>query len=85
MILTTKELFRVAYGRFAIGAFNINNMEQALGLFGGNLESQAPFIVQISRGARKYANVKMIETITRSVLHCLRVLEALRLQTPQDQ
>jgi fructose-bisphosphate aldolase class II len=63
MIVTTKELNQVAYGRFAIGAYNINNMEQALGLFQGNLESQAPFIVQISRGARKYANVKMIEAI----------------------
>jgi fructose-bisphosphate aldolase class II len=63
MIVTTKELFQVAYGRFAVGAYNINNMEQALGLFQGSLESQAPFIVQISRGARKYANVKMIEAI----------------------
>jgi fructose-bisphosphate aldolase class II len=63
MIVTTKELSEVAYGRFAIGAYNINNMEQALGLFQGNLESQAPFIVQISRGARNYANVKMIEAI----------------------
>lgn len=66
MIVTTKELFKSAYGRFAIGAYNINNMEQALGLFQGNLESQAPFIVQISRGARKYANVKMIEAIIRA-------------------
>jgi fructose-bisphosphate aldolase class II len=66
MIVTTKELFRIAYGRFAIGAYNINNMEQALGLFQGNIDSQAPFIVQISRGARKYANVKMIEAIIRA-------------------
>lgn len=66
MIVTTKDLFKLAYGRFAVGAYNINNMEQALGLFQGNLESQAPFIVQISRGARKYANVKMIEAIIRA-------------------
>jgi fructose-bisphosphate aldolase class II len=66
MIVTTKELFDIAYGRFAVGAYNINNMEQALGLFRGNLDSQAPFIVQISRGARKYANVKMIESIIRA-------------------
>jgi fructose-bisphosphate aldolase class II len=66
MIVTTKELFDIAYGRFAIGAYNINNMEQALGLFRGNLDSQAPFIVQISRGARKYAYVKMIESIIRA-------------------
>jgi fructose-bisphosphate aldolase class II len=66
MIVTTNELFKLAYGRFAIGAYNINNMEQALGLFQGNIDSQAPFIVQISRGARKYANVTMIEAIIRA-------------------
>jgi len=66
MIVTTAELFQVAYGQFAVGAYNINNMEQALGLFQGNLESQAPFIVQISKGSRKYANVKMIEAIIRA-------------------
>jgi fructose-bisphosphate aldolase class II len=59
-------LFANSYGKYAIGAYNINNMEQALGLFQGNLDSKAPFIVQISRGARKYANVKMIEAIIRA-------------------
>ncbi|MGQ9502808.1 MAG: class II fructose-bisphosphate aldolase [Anaerolineae bacterium] len=66
MIVTTKELFEIAYGRFAIGAYNINNMEQALGLFRGSLEAQAPLIIQISRGARKYAGVTMIEAIIRA-------------------
>jgi fructose-bisphosphate aldolase class II len=66
MIVTTKELFKIAYGNFAVGAYNINNMEQALGLFQGNIESQAPFIVQISKGSRKYANPKMIEAIIRA-------------------
>jgi len=66
MIVTTNDLFKIAYGRFAVGAYNINNMEQALGLFQGNLESQAPFILQISRGARKYAQVEMLEGIIRA-------------------
>ncbi len=66
MIVTTDQLFKIAYGRFAVGAYNINNMEQALGLFQGNLQSKAPFIVQISRGSRKYANVTMIEAIIRA-------------------
>ncbi|RMF04958.1 MAG: ketose-bisphosphate aldolase [Chloroflexi bacterium] len=66
MIVTTDQLFKVAYGKFAIGAYNINNMEQTLGLFQGNVESQAPFILQISRGARKYANVKMMEAMIRA-------------------
>ncbi len=63
MIVTTKQLFRLAYGKFAIGAYNINNMEQTQGLFQGCLASQAPFIVQLSKGARKYANTKMIQAI----------------------
>jgi fructose-bisphosphate aldolase class II len=66
MIITTKELFKVAYGRFAVGAYNINNMEQCIGLFQGCLDSQAPFIIQISRGARDYARVKMLEGLIRS-------------------
>ncbi|OQY26223.1 MAG: fructose-bisphosphate aldolase [Anaerolineaceae bacterium 4572_32.1] len=66
MITTTAELFKVAYGRFAIGAYNINNMEQCIGLFQGNIESEAPFILQISRGARRYARVKMLEGLIRA-------------------
>jgi len=66
MLVTTAELFQVAYGRFAIGAYNINNMEQALGLFRGGIEAKAPLIIQISRGARKYAGVKMVEAIIRA-------------------
>jgi fructose-bisphosphate aldolase class II len=66
MITTTKALFKVAYGEFAVGAYNINNMEQCIGLFQGAIDSQAPFIIQISRGARKYARVKMLEGLIRS-------------------
>jgi fructose-bisphosphate aldolase class II len=66
MIVTTADLFKVAYGKFAIGAYNINNMEQCIGLFQGCVDSQAPFIIQISRGARSYARVKMLEGLIRS-------------------
>jgi fructose-bisphosphate aldolase class II len=66
MIVTTEDLFKVAYGEFAVGAYNINNMEQCIGLFQGSLDSQAPFIIQISRGARKYARVMMLEGLIRS-------------------
>jgi len=66
MIVTTDALFRQAYGKYAVGAYNINNMEQALGLFQGNVQAQAPFIVQISKGARKYAGIPMIEAIIRA-------------------
>ena len=66
MNVTTAQLFEVAYGKFAIGAYNINNMEQAIGLFQGHTQARAPMIVQISRGARKYAGVKMLEAIIRA-------------------
>jgi len=66
MIVTTADLFGVAYGKFAVGAYNINNMEQTLGLFQGGIKAQAPLIIQISRGARKYAGVKMLEAMIRA-------------------
>ena len=37
MIVTTKQLFQHAYGKYAVGAYNINNLEQTVGLFRGNL------------------------------------------------
>ncbi len=66
MIVNTKKLFEVAYGKFAIGAYNINNLEQAMGLFRGNLDSKAPFIIQISKGARSYTDKSMLEAIIRA-------------------
>jgi fructose-bisphosphate aldolase, class II len=66
MIVTTRQLFDLAYGRFAVGAYNINNMEQALGLFEGHIRARAPFIVQLSKGARSYAGSRMLEAILRA-------------------
>jgi fructose-bisphosphate aldolase class II len=66
MIVTTAQLFKHAYGKYAVGAYNINNAEQAMGLFRGCIDSQAPFIIQISKGARKYTDKRMLEAIIRS-------------------
>ncbi|MDY6866431.1 MAG: ketose-bisphosphate aldolase [Chloroflexota bacterium] len=66
MIVTTKKLFEAAYGKYAIGAYNINNMEQTVGLFRGNLQSSAPFILQISKGARAYTDKLLLEGLIRS-------------------
>jgi fructose-bisphosphate aldolase class II len=66
MIVTTAQLFKHAYGKYAVGAYNINNAEQAMGLFRGAIQSQAPFIIQISKGARKYTDKKMLEAIIRA-------------------
>ena len=66
MIVTTAQLFKHAYGKYAVGAYNINNAEQAMGLFRGAIESQAPFIIQISKGARAYTDKRMLEAIIRA-------------------
>jgi fructose-bisphosphate aldolase, class II len=66
MIVPTKKLFEVAYGEFAIGAYNINNAEQTMGLFCGCIESKAPFIIQISKGARSYTDKRMLEAMIRA-------------------
>ena len=66
MIVATKQLFKHAYGKYAIGAYNINNLEQTMGLFQGNIDSKAPFIIQLSKGARQYTNKKMLEAMIRA-------------------
>ena len=66
MIVSTKQLFKHAYGKYAIGAYNINNLEQTMGLFQGNMDSKAPFIIQLSKGARQYTNKIMLEAMIRA-------------------
>ena len=66
MIVTTKQLFAHAYGKYAIGAYNINNLEQTMGLFEGNVRSKAPFIVQLSKGARSYTHKLMLEAMMKT-------------------
>lgn len=65
MLVTTKELFEDAYKKYSIGAYNINNLEQIIGLFRGAQQSKAPFIVQISRGARSYTDKAFLEALIR--------------------
>ena len=66
MIVTTAQLFEHAYGKYAVGAYNINNAEQIMGLFRGNIASEAPFVIQISKGARSYTNKLMLEHMIRA-------------------
>ena len=65
-IVTTKEMFQKAYaGGYAVGAFNVNNMEIIQGITEAAGELKAPVILQVSKGARSYANhtylVKLVE------------------------
>src|SRR5436189_279355 len=64
MIVTTAQLFKMAYGKYAIGAYNINNAEQTMGLCRGWVQSKSPFIIRISNGARKYTDKRTLEAIT---------------------
>jgi len=65
-LVTSKEMFKKAYeGQYAVGAFNVNNMEIIQGIVDAAKEEQAPLILQVSAGARKYAKhiylVKLVE------------------------
>ena len=66
MIVSTKKLFDHAYGKYAVGAYNINNAEQIMALFQGNIDSKAPFIVQLSKGARAYTDSRLLEAMIRA-------------------
>ncbi len=56
-LVTSTEMFRKAYeGRYAVGAFNVNNMEIIQGIVAAHKEENAPLILQVSAGARKYAS-----------------------------
>ncbi|MFW5489647.1 MAG: class II fructose-1,6-bisphosphate aldolase [Desulfovibrio sp.] len=70
-LVSPKEMFAKAYaGKFAIGAFNVNNMEIIQGIMEAGQEERSPLILQVSAGARKYAGqnyiVKLMEAATES-------------------
>jgi fructose-bisphosphate aldolase class II len=64
-LVSSTEMFKKAYGKYAVGAFNVNNMEIIQGIVDAASEEQAPLILQISAGARKYAKhiylMKLVE------------------------
>ncbi|MBR3866243.1 MAG: class II fructose-1,6-bisphosphate aldolase [Butyricicoccus sp.] len=80
-LVTTTEMFKKAYdGGYAVGAFNVNNMEIVQGITEACQELKAPVILQVSKGARNYANhnylVKMVEA---AVMNCPDIPIALHL------
>ncbi|MBP2649768.1 MAG: fructose,6-bisphosphate aldolase, class [Firmicutes bacterium] len=64
-LISTTEMFKKAYGNYAVGAFNVNNMEIIQGIVDAAKEEQSPLILQVSAGARKYAKhiylMKLVE------------------------
>ena len=85
-LVTTAEMFRKAYeGGYAIGAFNVNNMEIVQGITEAAQELRSPVILQVSKGARNYANPtylrKMVEA---AVIECPDIPIALHLDHGPD-
>jgi hypothetical protein len=68
-LMTTKPMFDLAYtGGFAIGAFNVNNMEITQGIIEACAAEKSPLILQISKGARKYANMRYLRHIIQAAV-----------------
>ena len=70
-LVTTKEMFEKAYkGGYAIGAFNVNNMEIVQGITEACAEEKAPVILQVSKGARAYANHNYLVKLVEAAIDC---------------
>ncbi|MBM7616339.1 class II fructose-1,6-bisphosphate aldolase [Alkaliphilus hydrothermalis] len=68
-LVTSKEIFQKAYdGKYAIGAFNVNNMEIIQGIVDAAKEESSPLILQVSAGARKYANPHYLKKLVEAAI-----------------
>ena len=68
-LVTTTEMFKKAYnGGYAVGAFNVNNMEIVQAITEACKEEKAPVILQVSKGARAYANHTYLVKLWRLLL-----------------
>ncbi len=68
-LVTTKEMFKKAYaGKYAIGAFNINNMEIIQAITEAAAEAKSPVILQVSAGARKYAKHEYLMALAKAAV-----------------
>ena len=85
-LVTTKEMFKKAYdGGYAVGAFNVNNMEIVQGITEACREEKAPVILQVSKGARAYANhTYLVKLVEAAVIECPEIPIALHLDHGPD-
>ena len=84
-LIKTTAMFKKAYeGGFAIGAFNVNNMEIVQGITGAAAELNSPVILQCSAGARKYANSRYLVHLVRAALEVNDIPIALHLDHGPD-
>ncbi len=84
--VTTTEMFKKAYsGGYAIGAFNVNNMEIVQGITEAARELEAPLILQVSKGARAYANhTYLVKLVEAAIIECPNIPIALHLDHGPD-
>ncbi|MBE6921205.1 MAG: class II fructose-1,6-bisphosphate aldolase [Ruminococcaceae bacterium] len=80
-LVTTTEMFKKAYdGGYAVGAFNVNNMEIVQAITEACKEENAPVILQVSKGARAYANhTYLVKLVEAAVIECPEIPIALHL------
>ena len=80
-LVNTTEMFKKAYdGGYAIGAFNVNNMEIVQAITEACKEEKAPVILQVSKGARAYANhTYLVKLVEAAVIECPEIPIALHL------
>ena len=80
-LVTTTEMFKKAYnGGYAVGAFNVNNMEIVQAITEACREENAPVILQVSKGARAYANhTYLVKLVEAAVIECPNIPVALHL------
>ena len=84
-LVTTKEMFKKAYeGHYAIGAFNVNNMEIVQGITEAAKELNAPLILQCSAGARKYAKHQYLVHLVQAAIEDTGLPIALHLDHGAD-
>lgn len=84
-LVTTKEMFRKAYdGGYAIGAFNVNNMEMIQAIVEAANECRSPVILQVSAGARKYANPVYLRHLVQAAVETTDIPVAMHLDHGAD-
>lgn len=85
-LVTSTEMFKKAYeGGYAIGAFNVNNMEIVQGITEACKEEKAPVILQVSKGARAYANhTYLVKLVEAAIIECPEIPVVLHLDHGPD-
>ncbi len=74
-LVNSKELFKKAFdGKYAIAAFNFNNLEQLQAIVGAAAETKSPVILQVSSGARKYANQTLLRYLAQGAVEYAKEL-----------